>query len=316
MVARVGIWQGAANTVVTGLEGVLIVWMGANLVLAGGISLGMLVAYLAYKQQFLSRATSLIDQGIAFRMLGLHLERLSDIALESDDVSFAPGSSTFTEFSGQIELQDVLYRYSPAEPWVLRGLSLRVESGSHIAITGASGGGKSTLAKIILGLDQPESGQVRADDIPLDRLGIRNYRSQISAVLQDDCLFSGSIANNIAMFDHTVDMPRVIEAASLAAVHKEIDAMPMKYETLVGDMGSALSGGQKARVLLARALYRKPKLLLLDEGTAHLDTKAETLVNAAITSLGITRIVIAHRKETIENADIVYAMADGVLTEC
>jgi len=314
MVARIGIWQGAANTVIIGLEGVLILWLGANIVLGGGLSLGMLVAYLAYKQQFLSAATSLINQGIAFRMLSLHLDRISDIALEREDIGFAPAPVTGdAAFSGRIELADVFYRYGPSEPWVLKDLDFLVEAGQHVAITGVSGGGKSTLAKIILGLDQPESGEVLADGVPLLKAGIKTYRAQVAGVLQDDTLFAGSIAKNIAMFDQEVDMDRVTEAARLAAVADEIEAMPMKYESLVGDMGSALSGGQKARVLLARALYRKPKLLLLDEGTAHLDAATEAAVNRAITGLGITRIVIAHRRETIANADLVFVMADGMV---
>jgi len=313
MVARIGIWQGAANTVIIGLEGVLIIWLGANIVLAGGMSVGMLVAYLAYKQQFLSAASSLIDQGIAFRMLGLHLDRISDIALQDEDISFQSPVGSGAKLSGSLELKDVFYRYGASEPWILRGVDLRVDSGQHIAITGSSGGGKSTLAKLILGLDQPASGQILVDGMPLLQLGLRTYRNQIAGVLQDDCLFSGSIANNIAMFDQEVDVERVIEAATLAAIADEIEAMPMKYESLVGDMGSALSGGQKARILLARALYRRPKLLLLDEGTAHLDAKTEGMVNRAITALGITRIVIAHRRETIANADVVFQMSGGVL---
>jgi ATP-binding cassette subfamily B protein RaxB len=315
MIARIGIWQGASNTLITGLEGVIVVWLAAQRVLVGGATIGMLVAYLAYKQQFLSRASALIDQGIAFRMLGLHLDRLSDIALQEDDVSLSSLRGSSSEISGAIELKNIFYRYGPTEPWVLRGVNLQVAAGQHIAITGSSGGGKSTLAKIILGLDQPETGEVYVDGIALTSDGFRNYRKQVSAVLQEDCLFAGSIANNIAMFDSDIDLRRVVEAAKLAAIDSEIDAMPMKYESLVGDMGSALSGGQKARVLLARALYRRPKILLLDEGTAHLDALTESEVNRSIMSMGITRIVIAHRKETINNADIVFTMADGCLTQ-
>jgi ATP-binding cassette subfamily B protein RaxB len=275
----------------------------------------MLVAYLAYKQQFLSRASALVDQGIMFRMLGLHLDRLSDIALQDDDVSFTALGGSATEISGALELRNIFYRYGPTEPWVLRDLSLRIDAGQHVAITGSSGGGKSTLAKIILGLDQSETGEVYVDGLPLTSGNLRDYRKQVSAVLQEDCLFAGSIANNIAMFDTDVDFERVVEAATAAAIDREIDAMPMKYESLVGDMGSALSGGQKARVLLARALYRRPKILLLDEGTAHLDARTESAVNKSITSMGITRIVIAHRKETINNADVVFVMADGRLIQ-
>lgn len=313
MIARIGIWQGAANMLLIGLEGVLIVWLGANIVLAGDMSLGMLIAYLAYKQQFLVAGTSLINQGIAFKMLNLHLDRISDIALQDEDISFAPAPMARQTFSGRLELNDISYRYAPSEPWVLKGLSFSINSGEHVAITGVSGGGKSTLAKIILGLDQAENGEILVDGIPLAKLGIRAYRSQVAGVLQEDTLFAGSVAKNIAMFDRDVDMDRVIDAARLAAVADEIEAMPMKYETLVGDMGSALSGGQKARVLLARALYRKPKLLLLDEGTAHLDRATEDAVNKAITSLGVTRIVIAHRRETIANADTVLVLENGAL---
>jgi ATP-binding cassette subfamily B protein RaxB len=315
MIARIGIWQGASNTLITGLEGVIVVWLAAKMVLVGGATIGMLVAYLAYKQQFLSRASALVDQGIMFRMLGLHLDRLSDIALQDDDVSFTALGGSATEISGALELRNIFYRYGPTEPWVLRDLSLRIDAGQHVAITGSSGGGKSTLAKIILGLDQSETGEVYVDGLPLTSGNLRDYRKQVSAVLQEDCLFAGSIANNIAMFDTDVDFERVVEAATAAAIDREIDAMPMKYESLVGDMGSALSGGQKARVLLARALYRRPKILLLDEGTAHLDARTESAVNKSITSMGITRIVIAHRKETINNADVVFVMADGRLTQ-
>jgi ATP-binding cassette subfamily B protein RaxB len=312
-VARIGIWQQAANTLIFGLENIATIWLAIKLVLSGGFSVGMVVAYLAYKQQFLTRAASLIDQGIAFRMLGLHLERLGDIALEDEDKGFATSADHEAAFTGHIQLKGIVYRYSPTDPLILNNVDLDVPAGSHIAITGPSGGGKSTLAKIILGLVEPDAGEVVIDGVPLHRFGYRSYRSQIAAVLQEDSLFAGSIADNIALFDEQADLKKVVRSAVMAAVHNEIIAMPMKYETLVGDMGSALSGGQKARVLLARALYREPKLLLLDEGTAHLDPETEAVVNNSISAVGISRIVIAHRSETIRSASTVLIMADGKL---
>jgi ATP-binding cassette subfamily B protein RaxB len=311
--ARIGIWQGTANGLIFGLETIVSVWLAIGFVIHGGFSVGMVFAYLAYKTQFLARAGSLIDQGVAFRMLGLHLERLSDIALAEEDLSFGQGAGLQTPFQGGIVLRNLAFRYAPTDPLVLKGVDLEVAPGAYVAITGPSGGGKSTLAKIVLGLVEPDSGELLVDGLPLARFGHKSYHSQVAAVLQDDHLFAGSIADNIALFDEAPDMARILESASAAAIHDDVMAMPMGYETLVGDMGSTLSGGQKQRLLLARALYRRPVLLVMDEGTSHLDAALERRVNAAIGALGITRIVIAHRAETIASADTVYLLDEGRL---
>jgi ATP-binding cassette subfamily B protein RaxB len=263
--SRIGIWQGSANTIIFGLEGIITVWLAIGFVIDGGFSIGMVYAYLAYKGQFLGKAASLIDQAIDFRMLNLHLERLSDIALTKEDTGFQQNISNDAELRGRIELRDIRYRYSPSDPLVLDGINLVVEPGDHIAITGPSGGGKSTLMKIILGLVEPESGDILIDGQPLARFGNQNYRRQIGAVAQDDNLFAGTLADNIALFDEVPDMARIVASATAAAIHDDITKMPMQYETLVGDMGSTLSGGQKQRVLMARALYRQPRLLVIDE---------------------------------------------------
>jgi ATP-binding cassette subfamily B protein RaxB len=311
--SRIGIWQGSANTIIFGLEGIITVWLAIGFVIDGGFSIGMVYAYLAYKGQFLGKAASLIDQAIDFRMLNLHLERLSDIALTKEDTGFQQNTSNDAELRGRIELRDIRYRYSPSDPLVLNGINLVVEPGDHIAITGPSGGGKSTLMKIILGLVEPESGDILIDGQPLARFGNQNYRRQIGAVAQDDNLFAGTLADNIALFDEVPDMARIVASATAAAIHDDITMMPMQYETLVGDMGSTLSGGQKQRVLMARALYRQPRLLVIDEGTSHLDAKHEAAVNAAISELGITRIIVAHRQETISSAKRVFALKDNIL---
>ncbi|MCQ1574893.1 ATP-binding cassette domain-containing protein [Neorhizobium galegae] len=217
----------------------------------------MVFAYLAYKAQFLEKTGNLVDQGMAFLMLRLHLERLSDIALEDDDRSFGSSANFSTELKGQIELRSVSYRYSPTDPLVLNNVDLVVRPGEHVAITGPSGAGKSTLLKIVFGLLEPHTGEVLVDGIPLRQFGHNSFHDQIAAVLQDDNLFAGSIADNIAMFDEHPDFPAIVEATRSAAIHDEVLDMPMRYETLVGDMGSSLSGGQKQRVLLARAALPK-----------------------------------------------------------
>jgi ATP-binding cassette subfamily B protein RaxB len=313
-VARIGIWQGTANTLIFGIENILTIWLAIGFVIAGeGFSVGMVFAYMAYKSQFMEKSAALINQAIAFKMLGLHLERLSDIALSDEDKSFGPSVDIATELKGRIELRDVFYRYAPSDPLVLDGVNLTIEPGEHVAITGPSGGGKSTLVKLLLGLVEPVAGEVLVDGLPLARFGYKSYHSQIAAVLQEDSLFAGTIADNIALFDERVDMDQIVAAAAAASIHADIMAMPMQYETLVGDMGSTLSGGQKQRVLLARALYRQPKILIMDEGTAHLDLQHEQAVNGAIAAMGITRIIIAHRQETIAQAERVVVMFGGKL---
>ena len=313
--SRIRLWQASANTLIFGLEMVITIWLAIGFVISGGFSVGMVFAYIAYKTQFLQKSASLVDQAIAFRMLGLHLERLSDIAMSEDDISVGSSASAQTELKGRIELKGVTYRYSPTDPLVLNGIDLVVEPGEHIAITGPSGGGKSTLVKILLGLVEPDGGEMLVDGQPLSRFGHKAYHDQIGAVLQDDSLFAGSLAENIALFDDSPNMARIKASAAAAAIHDDIARMPMAYETLVGDMGSTLSGGQKQRVLLARALYRAPRLLVMDEGTAHLDAETEAVVNQAIGGMGITRIVVAHRAETISAADRICIANEGKLIE-
>jgi ATP-binding cassette subfamily B protein RaxB len=313
--ARVGVFQSAANTLIFGLETIIAGWLAIRSVIDGGFSVGMVFAYMAYKTQFLQRAVSLIDQTISFHMLALHLERLSDIALADQDASFGHDSPPARVLQGRLELRNISFRYSPTDPPILDGINLVVEPGEHMAITGPSGGGKSTLVKILLGLVEPDEGELLVDGVLLAKFGHKNYREQIGAVLQDDNLFAGSLADNIALFDEAPDMARVVACAESAALHDDISAMPMGYETLVGDMGSSLSGGQNQRLLLARSLYRQPRILVIDEGTSHLDPARERQVNLAISRLGITRVIIAHRMETITSAATVLALNHGILTD-
>ena len=193
---------------------------------------------------------------------------------------------------------------------MLRNLSLRIEEGESVAIVGPSGCGKTTLLRVLLGLLPATEGEVLIGGMTLTRLGPANFRSLIGTVMQDDRLFSGSIADNIAFFDPTADQTHIEACARMAAIHDDIVAMPMGYHTLIGDMGTVLSGGQKQRVLLARALYKRPKILLLDEATSHLDLPREKLVSDAIRHLKVTRVIVAHRPETIATADRVVTIGE------
>jgi ATP-binding cassette, subfamily B, bacterial CvaB/MchF/RaxB len=210
-----------------------------------------------------------------------------------------------------LELRDVHFAYSDGEPEVLRGVSLKVDAGEAVAIVGPSGSGKTTLLKVMLGIHAPTSGEVLLDGVPLKRMGLRAWRERVGVVMQDEPLFSGSIADNISFFSPQPDLAWVERCASVAAVHDEIVAMPMGYLTLIGDMGTTLSGGQKQRILLARALYKRPALLLLDEATSALDVDRERSVNQAVRQLALTRVIVAHRPETIASAGRVVALHEG-----
>lgn len=308
---RVKAWHETARLLIPAVELVIIVFLAMRGVLAGTLSLGALFAYLAYRQQFVLAGQSLLDEGVKLQLLELHLDQLADIAQTEEDRGFV---EPFTQprFDGRIALRNVHFAYGRHDPLVLAGVDLTVEPGDFIAITGPSGGGKSTLAKILLGLIDPVEGQVLIDGRPLAQYGRRAFRQHVSAVLQDDVLYAGTIADNVASFDE-VDMDRLTQCLRDAAILDDIEAMPMRHQTLVGDMGSTLSGGQRQRILLARALYRQPKLLLMDEGTAHLDLDHEAQVNQAISALGMTRIVIAHRPETIAAAHRVLCLEQGKL---
>ena len=308
-------WQTTVQTTLFALENVVSIWLAVGMVIGGGFSLGMVFAFLAYKAQFLTAGASLITKASDFKMLGLHLERLSDIALAEEDLSFQSEQDAGLELAGGIALRNVHYRYGAEEPLVLKGVDLDVAAGESVAITGPSGGGKSTILQILLGLAEPTTGEVLVDGMPLRTFGYQSYHSQIAAVLQDDVLFGGTLGENISLFDDSPDTGMIIEAATAAAIHEDIAAMPMGYATLVGGMGSSLSGGQRQRVLLARALYRKPKVLVMDEGTSHLDEAKERDVIRAVSDLAITRIVVAHRRETIASAQRVFSLVDGVLSE-
>jgi len=199
-------------------------------------------------------------------------------------------------------VRDIAFRYAEGEPFIFENVSFKIAAGEYVAITGPSGGGKTTLLKIMLGLMQPTHGEVLVDGVPLAKLGNEAYREAIGAVMQDDNLLSGTIADNICFFDESNDLEQMARCAELAGIHADIVEMPMGYNSLIGDMGTSLSGGQRQRVLLARALYRKPRILFMDEGTSSLDIETERRVSAAIQSLGLTRIIIAHRPETIATA--------------
>ena len=303
-----------SHKLVFGIERIAIVWVGALLVMDHTFSVGMLFAFIAYKEQFATRISALIDKFVDVKMLKLQGERLADIVLTAPEPQaefVVPGN----ELPITLELRNIQFAYSESEPQVLRGLSLLIEPGESVAIVGPSGCGKTTLLKLMLGVHAPQSGQIRIGGVPLARLGMRAWRDMIGTVMQDDQLFAGSITDNISFFDPQADPEWVAQCARVAAVIDDIEAMPMGFHTLIGDMSGSISGGQRQRILLARALYKRPKILFLDEATSALDVDREREVNLAIKQLELTRIIVAHRPETIASASRVIVLHDGKVSQ-
>jgi len=313
--ARLELLIRTTNTLLIGTLTLLIVWLGARLVLDNLFSVGMLLAFISYKNQFIARVGALIDRIVQLQMLRLHGERLADIALTPPEPTDEQLVKDLDSGPISIEVRDLAFRYGENEQWILDGVSFQIEAGESVAISGPSGCGKTTLLKLLAGLLTPTRGKILINGEPIERIGTARYRGMIGVVMQDDQLFAGSIADNITFFSKSPDQQRIERSAMFAAVHEDILAMPMSYYTLIGDMGSILSGGQKQRVLVARALYRQPNLLLLDEATSHLDVKRERQLSTAIKVMKITRIIVAHRPETISAAGRVIHLEEGKITK-
>lgn len=315
-IQRLTIFFSTVQGVLSGVGRIVLVWLAALQVLDGNFSSGMLMSFITFSDQFISRASGLIDAFIEFRMLRLHGERLSDIVLsEREDDMLNLAGHPDPEKAVSVEVKNLSFRYSPTEPWILQQANMLIKAGESVAIVGPSGQGKTTLARLFLGLLRAQEGMVLIDGVENVRLGMTWVRHNTGSVMQDDQLFAGSILDNICFFDADFDMNSVEEAAKIAQVHTDIVAMPMGYNSLVGDMGSALSGGQIQRLLLARALYKRPAILLLDEATSHLDIYREKAINDAIRQMNITRIIIAHRPETIMSADRIFVVANRQINE-
>ncbi|WP_261158027.1 peptidase domain-containing ABC transporter, partial [Serratia entomophila] len=294
---------GGVNSLISTCDQIVILWLGASLVIDNQMTLGMFVAFNAYRGQFSDRASNLIDMVLRLRMLSLHNERVADIVLSEPEKQMPPRQLYAPNEAAAFDVRDLYYQYDSLSKPVIAGINLQIAAGESVAIVGPSGIGKTTLMKLMSGLLEPSSGALFINGLNIHDIGVNNYRQCIACVLQDDKLFSGSIAENIAGFDATPNLELIVACTRHCNIHDDIMQMPMGYETLIGELGGSLSGGQKQRLLIARALYRRPNILFMDEATSHLDLANEMHINNAIAALKITRIIIAHRPSTIASAD-------------
>jgi ATP-binding cassette subfamily B protein RaxB len=302
----------SASNLIESAGAALIIFITARAAMGGSFTIGMMMSFIAYQVYFGQTAKNAVDAFVSWRTLSVHLDRLADLAL-------APAQDNERgkrlPLSGMIELAGLSFRYHPDEPLLLSDISMRVEAGETVAVTGQSGEGKTTLLKLLLGLETPTSGEVLYDGTALNGIARSHFIDHIATVMQDDTLLSGTIAENIAFFDDHLHHERIEACAKAACIHDEIEAMPMRYASLIGDMGSALSGGQKQRIMIARALYKNPRILFMDEGTSQLDIRVEHAINDNISKLNITRLIVAHRPDTLRIADRVLNLSNGKLAE-
>ncbi|WP_299645876.1 peptidase domain-containing ABC transporter [Sphingomonas bacterium] len=296
-----------------GLGLLLTVYLAARAVIGNDMTVGTLVAFLAYRASFISSATSLVDHGENYRLLSIHLERLSDIVAHPRENVAAAAPRRGALPPPDIRAEKLSFAYSPNDPAILKDCDFHIPAGEFAAITGPSGAGKTTLMRILLGLLVPTSGKLLIDGQPLTPANTAAWRARLGAVLQDDHLLTGTLADNIAFFDPHPDQQLIEDASHMARIHDTVTAMPMGYQSLVGDMGAALSSGQRQRIMLARALYRNPDALFLDEGTANLDEENERAIGEMLAGLSITRVVIAHRPILVEHAALVFRLDGGAM---
>ncbi|WP_202386236.1 peptidase domain-containing ABC transporter [Escherichia coli] len=305
---RMDLLFGGINTFVTACDQIVILWLGAGLVIDNQMTIGMFVAFSSFRGQFSERVTSLTSFLLQLKIMSLHNERIADIALHEKEEKKPEIEIVAHMGPISLETNDLSYRYDSQSAPIFSALSLSVAPGESVAITGASGAGKTTLMKVLCGLFEPDSGRVLINGIDIRQMGINNYHRMIACVMQDDRLFSGSIRENICGFAEEMDEEWMVECARASHIHDVIMNMPMGYETLIGELGEGLSGGQKQRIFIARALYRKPGILFMDEATSALDSESEHFVNVAIKNMNITRVIIAHRETTLKTVDRVISI--------
>jgi ATP-binding cassette subfamily B protein RaxB len=308
---RLTMFSAQTSQLTNGLGNVALIALGTWLVLGNQITLGTMMMFFLFRAFLVERLNRAVLYAMELRRVRTNAERIEEVMADEAGVDEAAQERPFVVADGagvRIEVKDVWFRYGNDTPWVLQGASLVVEPGESVAITGPSGSGKTTLLHLMIGLLEPNRGEVLVNGREVKTIASADLARAIGVVMQDDILFQGTVADNVSFFDTPIDMARVARAARQANVAAEIEAMPMQYHSMLAEAAADISGGQKQRLFIARALYHAPRVLFLDEATSHLDTASEALVSRAVEAMDITRVLVAHRKETIAIADRVVAI--------
>jgi len=313
-----GTFLNESSQVLQKLSQLLVLWVGATLVLSGDMTLGQLIAFRiisGYVTQPLLRLSS-IWQNI--QELRVSFERLADVVDTPEESSLADrGNIPLPSVEGDVEFENISFRFNPAAPEVLTNVDLKVPHGTFVGIVGQSGSGKSTLMKLLPRLYQPTGGRILIDRYDIAKVELYSLRRQIGIVPQDPLLFSGTISENIALTNPEASSEAIVQAARIAAAHEFIMGLPAGYSTPIGERGASLSGGQRQRIAIARTLLSNPHLLVMDEATSALDYDTERQVcdNLRDALQHATVFFITHRLSTIRRADMIVMMHQGAIVE-
>lgn len=296
---------------------VLVLWFGAKLVVSGDLSVGQLIAFNMLAARVSSPILRLVQLWQDFQQAGISVQRLGDILNTPTEPGYNPNRASLPKIEGRISFDQVVFRYQPDAPEILKRISFDIAPGEVIGIVGRSGSGKSTLTKLAQRLHVPESGRVLIDGVDLSLMEPAWLRRQIGVVMQENFLFNRSIRDNIALRDPSIPMESVIQAAKLAGAHDFILELKEGYDTLVGEYGSNLSGGQRQRIAIARALVTNPRILIFDEATSALDYESERIIQQNMRAIcqGRTVIIIAHRLSTVRGCNRIIVMDKGQIVE-
>ncbi|HEX9082137.1 MAG TPA: ATP-binding cassette domain-containing protein, partial [Holophagaceae bacterium] len=306
------ILSGQGMILLQGLAMAAVTWLGGRAVLEERMTVGVFASFITLQGLFLTPLESLLDALTQLQFMGNHLERLDDVLETAQEAS---GTLDPGRLKGAIELEDVTFSYGPGAPPVVRDIHLSIRPGEKIALVGPTGAGKSTLARLLLGMHLPSKGRIRFDGHELRDLDLPKLRNQMGVVLQETFLFDDTVRANLSLNDPEIPLERLKWAADQACIRQVVEAMPQGFNSPVGDNGTLLSGGQRQRLSLARALAHDPAILLLDEATSALDLETEAELHANLARLGCTRILIAHRLATVRDADRIFVLQEGRLVQ-
>jgi ATP-binding cassette subfamily B protein len=313
---KLAVSMGALGLLVTGLAGVAVLWYGGHRVMEGALTIGQLMFFYALLGCLLEPLERLASVNLKLQDALVAVDRLYQVLDLDGEPHGAPGKAAFTGVRDAIELRGVSFRYG-CRGNVLERLDLRIPAGKTVAILGESGSGKSTLLKLLAGFYHPTEGRVLLDGVDLRDLGLGSLRDRLGLVGQDPFIFSGTVRENVALGRSCAPLEEVVAAVRAAGLEGFVNGLPDRYETLIGERGANLSGGQRQRLAIARALLRRPELLIFDEATSHLDTATERAIQESLrTALaGKTVVLVAHRLSTVKEADLICVLDRGRVAE-
>ncbi len=318
--ARLNQTYGTIPAFITTLANALVLVLGIHLCMRGQFTLGMVTAFQSFLASFISPAMTMVTAGQTLQEMRTQMERVEDVMEYPEDEYFSDEpvreEKDYGKLSGELELRNVTFGYSRLDPPLIENFSLHIKPGGRVALVGASGCGKSTVSKLISGLYQPWSGEILFDGKPISQIDRAVFTGSVAVVDQDVILFNDTIANNIKMWDESIEDFEMILAARDAQIHDDIMARPGGYQSRITEGGRDLSGGQRQRLEIARVLAQDPHIVIMDEATSALDARTEYELTKAVEERGVTCIIIAHRLSTIRDCDEIILLDHGKVVEC